>query len=352
MKFRFPFLFIVQFLFFISYTFSQSARLSIASEPAWVNKLTIDYSKTSLDKNATDGYIDVSYELQVSLAEQSKYVRKCRKIISQAGVQNGSEITVPYDPTYEQLIFHDIHIIRNSQILNRLQLSKIKTVHEEENLTDFIYNGTLDAVLILDDVRQGDIIEYSYTIKGFNPIFKNKYSSEYDMEFGVPIYDIYYRLIVPKNRKINIKNLNEIIQPTISDFNGQQSYEWHKTNVPPLALQDYVPAWYNPYAEILVSEFNSWKDVNDWAKELFPTKPPLSASLQKEIKDIKTTCISDTEKIKTALKFVQDDIRYMGIEMGAHSHKPADPSKVFAQRFGDCKEKSYLLCCMLNAMNI
>ena len=61
---------------------------------------------------------------------------------------------------------------------------------------------------------------------------------------------------------------------------------------------------------------------------------------------------TNEKKIGAALKLVQDDIRYMGFEMGENSHKPRDPSKVFAQRFGDCKEKSYLLCTMLKAMRI
>ncbi len=86
--------------------------------------------------------------------------------------------------------------------------------------------------------------------------------------------------------------------------------------------------------------------------ELFPLKKELSVMLQKKIKEIESANAGDAERITGALRFVQDDIRYMGIEMGENSHKPADPSKVFAQRFGDCKEKSYLLCCMLNAMNI
>lgn len=42
----------------------------------------------------------------------------------------------------------------------------------------------------------------------------------------------------------------------------------------------------------------------------------------------------------------------MGIEMGQNSHRPNSPDKIFSQRFGDCKDKFYLLCCMLKAMCI
>jgi hypothetical protein len=267
-------------------------------------------------------------------------------------VQNGSEVSVSYDPSYEQLIFHSIRIIRNKEILNKLELSKFKIVHQEQELTDFIYNGLLNAVLILEDVRKGDIIEFSYTIKGFNPIFKNKYSDSYSMNFDIPLYQVFYKLIVPPGRKINFKYLNQQPAELISSVNGQQVFEWRSDNVSPVILQDYSPSWYDPYSQVLVSEFDSWKEVNNWAMELFPLKKRLSAPLQKKISEIERDCSGDNERTKAALRFVQDDIRYMGIEMGENSHRPADPSKVFAQRFGDCKEKSYLLCCMLNAMHI
>src|SRR6185295_18768001 len=100
---------------------------------------------TSLDKDAEDGYIDISYETQVSLQEQSEYCRRSKKIISSAGVQNGSEITISFEPSYQKLIFHSIRIIRNGEVLDRLDLSKIKMVHQEEELSNFIYNGTVNA---------------------------------------------------------------------------------------------------------------------------------------------------------------------------------------------------------------
>jgi transglutaminase-like putative cysteine protease len=349
---QYCFLFIFQLLVLNGLLFSQQSRPVVSKEPSWISINKVDYSQTSLDKDAKDGYINISLEKQISLAEKSRYTRSSRKIISQAGVQNGSEISVSYDPSYEQLIFHSIRIIRKDETINKLDLSKIKVVHQEEDMTDFIYNGQLDAILILEDVRQGDIIEYSYTLKGFNPIFKNKYSDSYSMNFGVPIYQVYYKLAVPAGRKINIKYLNQQPVATVSAVGGQQVYEWRSNNIPSVVLQDFMPSWYDPYSQVLVSEFNSWKEVNNWAMELFPAKKTLSAPLQKKIGEIEKDYTNDADRTKAALQFVQDDIRYMGIEMGENSHKPADPSKIFAQRFGDCKEKSYLLCCMLNAMNI
>jgi Domain of Unknown Function with PDB structure (DUF3857)/Transglutaminase-like superfamily len=346
-------LFVLFPLLFISTSvLSQSSKISIAKEPAWITKNIMDYNKNALDKNAEDGYIDIAFEKQYNLSDQSLYIFESKKIISQSGVQNASEVYASFDPSYQQLIFHTLRVIRNGTTVNQLKISNIKTVHQEKELRNFIYNGRIDAVLILEDIRKGDVIEYSYTLKGANPIFKNKFTAALGLNFTTPIYEIYYKLIVPQGRKLNFKNLNHANEPVTSSVNGQQVFEWKKMDVPPLVMQDYTPVWFNPYAEVLISEFNSWKEVNDWALELFPSKKILSAALQAKIKEIENTNSGDEQKVQAALKFVQDDIRYMGIEMGINSHKPADPSKVFAQRFGDCKEKSYLLSCMLAAMNI
>ena len=343
---------VIFFALITNVVFPQSTKLSIAKVPAWVTTNVVDYGSTLLDKYAADGYIDVGYEIQVSLASQSEYVRHSKKIISQAGVQNGSQISIVFNPSYQQLFFHAIRIIRNGETINKLQLSNIKTVHQEKELNNFIYNGTLNALLILEDVRKGDVIEWSYTLQGFNPIFKNKYAEDFSLQYGVPMYNIYYKLVVPKERMVKIKNFNTKMEPVISTVDGAQVYEWKTYNVPPLVRQDYTPSWFSPYASILVSEYTSWKEVNNWAMELFPMKAELGAALQKMITEIKAKHNSDEQRASAALRFVQDDIRYMGIEMGINSHKPASPAKVFAQRFGDCKEKSYLLCVMLRAMNI
>lgn len=332
--------------------FGQSSKPSIEKAPAWITTNIIDYTQALLDKNATDGYVNIGYEVQVSLADKSEYVRRSKKIISSAGVQNAAQVSINFDPSYQQLFFNTIHIIRGTKTLNKLQISKIKIVHQEKDLNNFIYNGTLNALLILEDVRQGDVIEYSYTLKGFNPIFNNKYSAEFGLQFSIPMYDIYYKLIVPAGRKMNIKTLNTYAEPVINVVNGQQVYEWRKKNIMPLVLQDFTPSWYNPTGTILISEFNNWKEVNDWAKALFPGKIDLSTALLKKINEISTGHSDAEGRTQAALKFVQDDIRYMGIEMGEKSHKPADPSKIFAQRFGDCKEKSYLLFIILKAMGI
>jgi transglutaminase-like putative cysteine protease len=333
-------------------SFAQSNKPRVEKEPAWVTVHTPDYNDTKLDQEAEGGYVDLILDKQVSVGTLSTYYKRAYRIISESGVQNASEVSVGFDPSYSQLIFHSINIIRSGEKINKLQLSKIKTIQQESELNRYLYNGALSSVLFLEDVRKGDIVEYSYTVKGSNPVFKGKYTDMLTTSFGVPMYYLYYRIILPKGRDITIKNSLTDIKYTKAETAKETTYDWKQEKIPALHLQDRIPGWYDPYAMVMVSEYKDWKEVNDWALQLFPFSNKLSPALQKKVEEIKKADTSVEKRILAALRFVQDDVRYLGIEMGEGSHKPHHPDKVFTQRFGDCKDKSYLLCTMLQALGV
>ena len=324
----------------------------MAKVPSWVTITAPNYDNRKLEADAEDGYFDIDFEKQVSLIDHARYYKKVIKILSDAGVQNGSEISINFNPGYEHLVLHSIHIIRDGVAIDKLQLSKFKVIQQEKDLERHLYDGGLTALLVLDDVRKGDIIESNYSINGFNPIFNDKYSDTYSLNFSIPVASVYYKLIVPASKNIYIKNRNTEILPDKNINGSQTSFEWKNTNVEALRLEPKTPGWYNPYNEIMVSEFKDWSEVSAWANHLFYRNVSLSAPLREKVNNIMKANPTEEGRVLDALHFVQDNIRYMGIEMGVNSHKPADPNKIFNQRFGDCKDKSYLLVTMLKAMNI
>ena len=350
-RFLLSFLFTILVLLY-NESSAQNSKLRSGKEPAWITINQIDYHNEKLAGEAENGVLDMGFEKQVSLVDRCCYYKKTIKILSDAGVQNGSEISLNFDPVYEQLTFYNIHIIRNGQTINKLQLSKFRTIQQEKELERHTYDGSLTALLVLDDVRKDDIIEYSYSIKGFNPIFKDKYADDFNCNYAVPVSHIYYKLIVPAKRNVIIKNRNTNIAPLVNKKDSETIYEWRLEDVPALHLESKTPEWFDPYAIIMISEFKNWNELSNWVAQLFPRNPHLSPQLIKKIDDIKNSYASDAGRVLAALHFVQDEIRYMAVEIGVNSHKPNSPDKIFAQRFGDCKDKSYLLVTMLNAMGI
>ena len=128
---------------------------------------------------------------------------------------------------------------------------------------------------------------------------------------------------------------------------------WEDFQVKPSRDYDDQPGWFTNYGHIQVSDFANWHDVALWALKINQVPEATAGGLGKQINLFKQQAGNDKEKyFRLAVKFVQDEIRYMGIELGQYSHKANSPARVFDQRYGDCKDKSMLLATILKAGGI
>jgi transglutaminase-like putative cysteine protease len=92
-------------------------------------------------------------------------------------------------------------------------------------------------------------------------------------------------------------------------------------------------------------------DINQLDLVLFTNNAPPSPELKAKIDQWKRLP-SPEDRVLAALRFVQDEVRYLGIESGISGFMPAAPNTVFARRFGDCKDKTLLLDTLLTALGV
>lgn len=341
------------FIFHVTFlAFSQNRKIAISPKPSWINKVVALDEKPS-EKDIVSGYYIKLAETQENLELKTFYYHEIYQITSETGVQNASEISVSYSPAYQKLVFHQIQIKRNGKIINKLDISKFKIVQNETDLSRFIYNESFTAVLILEDVQKGDEIEFAYSLVGANSIFDGKYYGTFYFYSYTSVTHFYRSLLVPSNRKLYFKSFNNPTTVKESEKDGYKQYEWETNHIKPYESEDYTPSWLTSIPYVQVSEAESWEEVAKWATKINQLPSSISSGLQKKINEFKDKAKGDKEKyLELATRFVQDEIRYMGIEVGEHSHKPHAPEKVFKQRFGDCKDKALLLCTLLNANDI
>ncbi len=126
--------------------------------------------------------------------------------------------------------------------------------------------------------------------------------------------------------------------------------EIRNENVKAIELEDFIPSWTIPYKYFTLSSFHSWIDVNNWAQKVFALNE--EPELDNVFNEIFTGEETTDDKINKIIDYVQNDIRYMGIDSGIGSIKPFPPEQVVNQRFGDCKDKSLLLVSLLKKIGI
>ena len=267
------------------------------------------------------------------------------------GVQNGSTLTIDFNPGYESLTLHWVRIWRAGQHLECLDTNSVKIVQPERDLDEYALNGEKSAVLVLNDVRVGDIIDYAYTIKGANPVFGGRFSAVVPVQLGQSAERLRTRVLWPARRHLYAKTHGCEVVPAAIAGKETMEYVWDFRPAPGEALEDSLPRWCDPQPWVQLSEFKTWADVNQWAAALFQVASPASPALAGKIAEWKQLP-SPEEQILAVLRFVQEDVRYFGIEIGDSTEKPADPSAVFTRRFGDCKDKSQLFVTILRALGL
>src|SRR5207248_2540777 len=114
------------------------------------------------------------------------YYRHVRKVFTPSAVQNASEITFDFDPSYQQLVIHDIAVIRGKETIHELDPASIRIIEKEDEAHDRIYDGILSAIAFVKDVRPGDVLDYSWSLQGANPLLGMKYADTYDLTTVVP----------------------------------------------------------------------------------------------------------------------------------------------------------------------
>lgn len=323
--------------FLFSITAFSNKQLTFTSSPSWIDQ--IKFEDKDLDDDI-EGYQYLLLDFQDNLSQQKSFRHFAVKVMNPGGIQEMSDINITYDPSYQKVNFHLLQIIREGKVIDKVESSNIQIIQRESRSDRSIYDGALSVVINLEDVREGDIIEYSYSKIGFNPINKGHFSATYYQEYAVPCNRMYHRVITSKSKPLKAKYFNKAQRPEIRTLANNQEYKWDLKDIQTLVQDNNVPAWYNPYKRVQLTTFNTWKEVVDWAIPLYKTQ---RISIPQAIEGEK----GSKERVEKLIQFVQDDIRYLGFESGIGAYKPNKPQKVLKQRFGDCKDKSLLLVALL-----
>jgi membrane protein implicated in regulation of membrane protease activity len=333
----------------------QASTYRIDSQPpAWVvpHELPELPAVMPLDKRA--GYLYLLLDRQERFAEgkRDRYIHVAKKFTSAAGIHDGSELFFKFEPQTEQLTIHFIRLHRGEQIRDVLSDLELRTIQQEQDLERRLYDGTLTVMAFLEDVRQGDVIEFAYSRKVDNPVLRGHFISYFFLARSSPIVRLHNRLLWPRNRKIHIRNHLNKMQPKIQTLGKFREYRWDLEDTKAIDVDDHVPDWYEPFPEVYVTDFSGWNQVASWAEPLYRTPEKLPPEMSELVNRWRQENPTLSGRLQAALRFVQDHVRYLGIEIGPHGLKPHDPVLVFRRRFGDCKDKTLLLVTLLRHLGV
>ena len=332
-------------LLFFTLTAFPHPNVHTGALPDWLVAIHPDLTRQPSPEEISDGYFYELQDEQTNLLRSTEYTHFIKHIINATGVQGESEVSVTFSPQFQQVVFHRVCILRDGATLDQLRAARIKVVQEETDASDYQYNGLQRAFITLADVRKGDRIEVAYSVIGFNPVFGKKFATQRYFTRSTAVCNYFRTIISSPDRPLHIVTHNNAPAPEDQHDRNTLIYRW----INPILRDDVddgdAPSWFSTLPFVSITEYNDWQEVVDWGLHTFNhyqfNLPP--ALLEKIAEWRKTAAGNKDIFANLATRFVQNDIRYLGLEIGENTHRPHPPADVFTGRFGDCKDKSLLL---------
>lgn len=321
--------------------------------PAWVKPLppaTTTEARAAAPgaKARREPLVDVQVQLSPKSATAT-YIHLQHEALDTSTLREVSEPQISFNPAYQQLVIHHLAVLRNGERLDRLKGARIELMRREQQLERQLIDGVRTALVVLSDVRVGDVVDVAYTLEGENPIFEGRYSALLQLASDAPVERLHLRIEAPAERRLNVKTLASDVVPERFEEGGRQVIRVLRERVPAVPDEAGTPPWFKVFPVLQVSEYGSWAEVDQWAQRLFAVEAQ-AAGIAEKAAEFKAQGGTPEQQVAAALRFVQDEVRYFSASLGESSHRPKPAGRTLAERLGDCKDKTLLLNSLLGAM--
>lgn len=319
--------------------------------PAWVQQPPAIPPTTR-----TNPYVMRLWDTQIrAAATPGLYVNRAMQINSASVLARMGQYPIEFAPSYNKLHLHAVKILRGNQVLDQTKTVNVRFLQRELGLENGMYTGTVTASLLISDLRVGDTLQVVYSQEGDNPVFGGVFTDFAGWDDDVPVEQRNVTFSHPTQRRMQWKMMGEwrntAVNPLITEAGGWRTLRFSDRNMEPLEGEPQIPPSYLPFRYIEFTETGTWNDVARWANGLFPPVAALPDELKTLVAKLRTLP-SDDARAMGALQWVQSQIRYFSVSMGESSHRPHPPADVVRQRFGDCKDKAYLLVTLLRELGL
>jgi hypothetical protein len=144
-------------------------RFNQAPAPTWVVPVQAPAPVESLEPQ-TVRLADV--QIRVTSENDTFFGHYMLRANNTAGVNSLGQLTIDFNPAFQSVVLHSLHVLRGNTVIDKQPGLKVRFLEREPGLENSIYTGVVTIAIVMDDLRIGDTIEYSYSMVGTNPVFK------------------------------------------------------------------------------------------------------------------------------------------------------------------------------------
>lgn len=317
------------------------ATLTVFSQDNLYSSLTVS---KDLKQNA-NAVVRLN-EVEITLKSSSEMVVKEKRIITVLNKKGNRAIDayVHYDENVKIKTLQVLAFDAFGNEIKKIRKNDFKDVSAVDGGT--LYSDSRVKYLEYTPIKYPYTIEFTSETITSNTAFIPSFTpiDDYFVSVETSTYTINY----PENITIRKKEKNiENIDIEKEDASGTISYK--AKNLKAFKPEDYSPAFRNIIPRVLVAtnEFNyegvnakveDWESMGKWFyRNLLNGRSNISEETKQHVLQLVEGVENPIEKAKIVYQFVQDNTRYISVQVGIGGMQPITAEEVDLVKYGDCK---------------
>jgi len=324
-------------------------HVSIGPAALWVEDPVFDRGIPSKD-GAHVTYL--AWDHQIDAVAETSFHATAVRLETPLAVQHQSQWRLNLDPRIHHLVFHWLRIVRDGQQFDYLNRDRMRLIQRETQLDHMVIDGQWTLLVVLDDVRPGDIIEAAYSFVGANPIRPGGCEALFSIPPGVVCGWFRFRL----NFKSDHPGMGWMAAadapPCLEEhlLNERKRWTWTGSQLLLREPEPCQPSGFFDYIWIQISDLSDWQPLTSRLGEIW--------SLSQDGTDLthlpafsRPTEVNE-ESVDRLVEHIQDHFRYLSVDLDSGGWIPMAPGIVARRRYGDCKDLVWLATNVLRAWGV
>ena len=271
---------------------------------------------------------------------------------SDAGVQQLGELVFGYNASNEQIDVHYVRVKKPDGTTAEAGPDAVKDMTAPVARDAPIYTDYKEKHITVPALSPGATLEYKISTRVVTPLAAGEFWFQHSFLTAAIVLDERLEINVPEHRKINLESAGNLSYDTDTS-GGRTIYRWKHSNLKHAAEEaSKKEAEQARTPDVQLTTFKSWEDVARWYAKISEGRAEPTPEIRAKTAALIEGRATELEKIEALYEYVSKNIRYVSLSFGLGRYQPHSASEVFANQYGDCKDKHTLLAAMIAAAGL
>jgi transglutaminase-like putative cysteine protease len=275
-------------------------------------------------------------------------------LLNDAAVQRFAQYAVSYNAELQKLEVNSAATVRPDG--TRVEVDAQTSIFDRPDAVTVSapqFSATHIRVIAYPAVSKGDTIQLSYTLSDLDTLLPGKFSVAVPFPATEDYRNASVEFDTPAGMSAAVAAPGlKVEQDAVSGSRHLRKYTYRSPTAGPVQEQANVLGWADVAPYFAASNFHDYAELARAYDARASSKATVSPEIQ-QLADSVTADVTDRRKQAARLyDWVSQNIRYVGVYIGAGGWVPHDADEILRNRYGDCKDHVVLFGALLKAKNI